>query len=68
MVSGNGFILVDGVYKDLTGLDEFAVSTLDHSTYGRIKYIVYDGVKHCVWYSLADGYRDRPPSDWEDEL
>lgn len=68
MVTGKGFYLdIDGKYKDVEDDEEITVLELEHSTYGLIKYVVYDGVNHAVNRPLT-GEHSVWQDDWEEEI
>ena len=63
-----GFYLdIDNLYKDLEDNEEIPIVEFEHSVYGLIKYVVYDGVNHAVNWTPTKEY-PQLPSDWVEEI
>lgn len=68
MVTGEGIYLDVNQYKDLGDNEVVTTEQLDHSEYGMIDYVVYDGSNIAVSFESTDPDTDVVPVDWEDEL
>lgn len=64
MVTEKGFYLdIDGLYKDIEDNEEIETQELDHSEYGHVKYLVYNGTTHAVCWTHNEGISELP-EDW----
>jgi len=59
----------DGKLKDISTDEELPMHELEHSEYGLIKYVEYQGVNVVYWTDYQENELVMPlPSDWEDEI